>query len=1478
MIASSLYKKSLGLLTVLAGLAANDSMAQTPVTPPSAYGNSSVSYIRTWDAVAPESDANDLMSRPLKDVKQATQYFDGLGRPLQTVVKQGSLATGGSATDLVSPVVYDQYGREVYKYLPFASNTVSTYTNTSDGTFKENPFQQQVNFYNTQLNGQAGEVNIGGNNLNWAYSKTNFETSPLNRATDTYAPGTSWVGSESNVNPAQRRNVQVKYWVNTATDDVKIWGVTNSGSTGTFGTYAVQTSINGGVYAAGKLSKSVTVDEHGKQVIEFKDKEGLVILKKVQLTATADNGTGDDYDGWMCTYYIYDDMANLRCVIQPEGVKTLAANSWSLSYSSGILLTEQCFRYEYDARNRMLMKKVPGAGEVYMVYDSKNRLVMTQDANMRAQSKWLVTKYDSFNRPTETGLWNNNGNTFSQHYTAAYSSSSYPNTSSGYELLTKTHYDDYSSLPSGLSDYLTTWSSHFSSTSNSTWPYPQMPAKSTFTQGLVTWTQTKVLGTVSTFLNTVSYYDDKGRVIQVQSTNVTGGLDVMTTQYSWAGQPLVTVAKQEKGGTNAQTTVAVTKLTYDDLGRLVKTEKKLSNSNVNSGAMSSYKTVAENEYDKLGQLVKKKLAPAYNSNAGLETQNYEYNIRGWMLGMNRDYARDASNNNYFGFDLGYDKTGNNLINSQTYTANQYNGNITGMVWKSRGDEEKRKYDFVYDAANRLLKADFTQYTSGGFNQSAGVNYDMKMGDGSDVTTAYDYNGNIKRMQQWGYKMTGSAQIDDMAYSYLANSNKLMRVTESATGGSSLSGSSALGDFKDGSNTGTDDYSYDVNGNLELDNNKAISSITYNYLNLPSVITVTGKGTITYTYDAAGNKLQKTVAETGQPSKTTTYAGAAVYENDVLQFVGMEEGRIRYVAASAHTCPAQSNRLLFDYMIKDHLGNVRMVLTEQLEDICYIPATVEDASYTTEDDIYDIVNGRRIAKASTGATESSFGDKLYRTHGGLTNEKAGLGVALKVMSGDKVKIVAESFYEFPKGGVGSSTGTIALSELLSALAGSGAVQNAHAGTTASDISGAGANSANMPGFLNGQSEGVDNARAFVMWMLLDEQFKFVTGGADPVNSGGGYKLHTAFFNSPVTVTKNGYLYVYVMNESNVPVYFDNLNITHTPGPILEETHYYPFGLAMKGISGNTLTVGVENKKKFVSQELDSDLELNWYQFKYRNHDPQIGRFIAIDPLADKYVYNTTYAYAENRPIDGIDLEGLEYLRAGEVLIRLNINYSNKQITSTNVRMTKENASDATKTFVFTKANQLRLATDPDPYLLGQIEVRKPSSVKTQNDASATDMQSESIGQSDVNHPAVPKNKAEAAKAAKNPVNSIINTNTGSNKGNVLLAAFELIGTLKSYMNDLEISTDIEKAQNQASTSGVNVVNDLNTALFLKLIPGKYQNNDGLTKLANYLLFGEKPDDFQLSVGVNEQMLKDFQNIQTRLAQNKANPPCTGCLAH
>ena len=127
-------------------------------------------------------------------------------------------------------------------------------------------------------------------------------------------------------------------------------------------------------------------------------------------------------------------------------------------------------------------------------------------------------KYDNMNRPIETGLWIN-ATEFVTHLSNAYNSTAYPSTSSGYEQLSITHYDDYTGLPGGLtSTFDATWSAYFSSTYNTTPLYAQQQAASVQTKGIATWTQTKILGTAGTFLYTANIYDEKGRIIQVKST------------------------------------------------------------------------------------------------------------------------------------------------------------------------------------------------------------------------------------------------------------------------------------------------------------------------------------------------------------------------------------------------------------------------------------------------------------------------------------------------------------------------------------------------------------------------------------------------------------------------------------------------------------------------------------------------------------------------------------------------------------------------------------------------------------------------------------------------------------------------------------------------------------------------------------------------------------------------------------------------
>lgn len=76
--------------------------------------------------------------------------------------------------------------------------------------------------------------------------------------------------------------------------------------------------------------------------------------------------------------------------------------------------------------------------------------------------------------------------------------------------------------------------------------------------------------------------------------------------------------------------------------------------------------------------------------------------------------------------------------------------------------------------------------------------------------------------------------------------------------------------------------------------------------------------------------------------------------------------------------------------------------------------------------------------------------------------------------------------------------------------------------------------------------------------------------------------------------------------------------------------------------------------YQGQEMDDEVkgEGNSVNFSFRMHDPRLGRFFAIDPLAPKYPHNSPYAFSENRLINAIELEGLETFNISDKFIELN----------------------------------------------------------------------------------------------------------------------------------------------------------------------------------------------------------------------------------
>lgn len=1213
-----------------------------------AIAQSNLNFVRSWVAQKPIANEVDIISsaRTAQEVIRMTEYVDGYGRPVQSVTKQASPAL----KDMVDMHVYDSWGREVQRYLPFTDVG-------NDGNYKTNASTQQLSFNQGLYPGEN----------NYYYAQTTFENSPVNRPLNAYAPGANWVGSS--------RGVTSQYFVNTLTDNVRIWNVsTTQGALPTAST----------AYAAGQLFKTIAVDEQGNQTIQFQDKEGHVVLTKVQVTATSDNGTGSGHAGWLCTYYVYDDYNNLRYMIAPQ-VVALIDGSWSFAQA---LADELCVRYEYDIKNRVIIKKNPGAGEKWMVYDQRNRLVMSQDANQRAAQKWQYFQYDNLDRPVATGLMSDpvNYSNLPFHHANAANSIAYPNLGSyTTELLSQTYYDNYSwtggtGVGSSLDASNTSNTAYFYSPSNTTFPYPQAIIQSNMTRGMITGSKTEVLNSSGLqYLYTVSFYDSKGRIIQTQGTNITGGLDKATTQYSWTGQTLRIFDQHAKSGTNPQTHNSVTKRTYDHAGRLLTVTKTMISAIAATNITSPEKTIATYSYNEAGKQVNKTLGTHPTTGNPLETMAYAYNLRGWLTGINKNYTQAGSNSNYFGMDLAYDKTAS-AAGTTTFSSPVYNGNMAGLIWKSKGDGVSRKYDFAYDKASRLTGGNFVQNTSGSTWDNSYIDYSV-------LSMSYNANSNISTLYQHGFALGASSNIDELSYNYEQSgaSNKLKNVIDNANYPQSKIGDFHYAGSKIVSQT---DYLYDGNGNKTSDANKNISSIAYNLLNLPRVVTITGKGTITYTYDAAGNKLKKEVQENNATvpfngsnyvtniTTVTTYIGAFEYQSktfsnaslsslnktESLQYVLHEEGRARVV----YPLFGQPAYFAFDYFVRDNLGNVRVTLSDEQQQDTYPAATLESGGIATEQSFYNIVNDANHVILTSSlpwwstASGSSYQNnngipvppdptvnptasstKVYKLNG-ATGDRFGMGISLKVMAGDVISIFGRSAWH-SNGSTNNTSYNISavLTSFINAFAGTNAVVNGSKGVANATVLN---NNANTTGplttLLNGVQTPVGQTpKAYINWILFDEQFKPVTGGSgvDPINAAADViKAHSV---TGINIVKSGYLYIYCSNESNQDVYFDNLQVIHTRGALIEERHYYPNGLTMFAISnrafGKLQTNFGYQGKDFQGGEFYDGTGLEEYDFVARFYDPQLGRWWTQDPAGQ---FASPYTAMANNWPSYVDRDG------------------------------------------------------------------------------------------------------------------------------------------------------------------------------------------------------------------------------------------------
>ena len=288
---------------------------------------STENYIRTRRML------NDTGSSYLDDIA----YYDGLGRPFQTVqkaVKNGSLVNKNLAT----LQEYDATGREGNSWLPIP---ISSSVYLAPAAFKSSA---------------PGKYS----NDSRPYSQPFYEASPLNRILQQYGPGTAWYNAG--------RPVKTEYLTNTATLPLNCRCYTVNDSY----------TLSGGSssYAAGQLLVVKTMDEDMNVSYSFTDKLGhLVLTRQMQGSEPHD------------TYYVYDEKGNLCFVLQPM-------------YQNSANLDLYAFQYKYDGRNRCVYKKLPGAKHITYTYNDDDQLIYSQDGRQRSQKKLTYYKYDYLRRMT----------------------------------------------------------------------------------------------------------------------------------------------------------------------------------------------------------------------------------------------------------------------------------------------------------------------------------------------------------------------------------------------------------------------------------------------------------------------------------------------------------------------------------------------------------------------------------------------------------------------------------------------------------------------------------------------------------------------------------------------------------------------------------------------------------------------------------------------------------------------------------------------------------------------------------------------------------------------------------------------------------------------------------------------------------------------------------------------------------------------
>ncbi len=928
------------------------------------------------------------------------------------------------------------------------------------------------------------------------------------------------------------------------------------------------------------------------------------------------------------TYYVYNRHGMLAAIVQPEGVKALYNNQFDFNskISNGSGGTSNLFdlyvqQNIYDERNRLITQKLPGTGITSYVYDLLDRMVMSQDPQQALDFKWTFQKFDQQGRPVIKGVFQTERNMprsdlqdrfnkslvyyeYTDRKPLFYSNQVFP-TSNIVDTLVLNYYDNCDADMDGNKE----WDFQGSTQIN----------QSAFKKLMVT--KAKLLGkSASGWVTKINGYDFLGRNNLMVTRNPMGGFHSTERTFNFRGLILTELNQQRL---NAQQSLYEWRIEneYDMLNRLQRTW--LTNPDGTKVVMR------EMNYNELGKVVKKKLHAIGLNQPFLQSIDYSFNLQGQLIQIND--VNDLGNDDLFAMNFVYDEnfiqvnSGGVFMNTPNYLSF-----LSACSWISKRDEVLRGYLYNYDRYAQLQTANyFGNYKNGLVNENA--RYEVKQ-------LSYDLNGNILSMQQHGLvnsqlpnAPTSYDWIDKLNYSY--NGNQLLSVSDAST--YTMQG---YNHFIDRNAKGAD-YLYDANQRLITDKNKGIQLITYNPIGLPSTIKWNNGDELEFIYDALGNKQQSKFSIQGKKIHEWDYVAGTYYVDKTIRSIAHDEGRMVYNPNS--NLKANAGNFLFHYDYIDHQGNTRMTFMPLLDTSGNWICTYEFEPEQTVDIDTSSLNMPVNSEVFLNKSEpiQSMEDAHNGKFSGKTTSVIGTNILLNTQLGDTIQA-----HVFGKLKEDHSANNPPQPNWLFQLIG---MQQLNAiPYQEHQINQSPSIYLNLIAVLGGLKfllrslQQVPELKGALVLRALDSTGQVVKAIASPLLGNTSWEhLSAQLVVDSSSIQK---VEVFVSSSDENVIFYDDFSVIRKRmlAQIVQENHYYPFGLNIQGLEFVLPNTDTNTTHLFNGKSLLLKNYLEYFDHGSRFLDPQIGRWHTMDIMAGQFISQSPYVAMQNNPVNNIDPNGMQ----------------------------------------------------------------------------------------------------------------------------------------------------------------------------------------------------------------------------------------------